>query len=374
MRKSTEFPAWLDHPDTKKQLQGKQVLMYCTGGIRCERASSLLKYKMDNDPTTKELGIQGVYQLQGGIDKYFKEFPQGGYWQGKNYVFDKRFAHAPPQIQMAAGNGDDDERKQSQPQQGMMNNPDKESNKSSSSSTSRSSVPVPVPIAMGKCESCFKPWDMYRGKRRCPTCGVPSLICKDCFANDKEAGKGGKKSKLKGRDVRCELCVEQNIRSKKEYKLKDQQVIHDYETKMISQGLFEPAAAATNANTNKKKKNGHTTATATTTTATALVSNPQHITRLVVKGMCRKHRPTVEAFKEAIQHPTNRVTHLVWRMDHQSGDFSGMGWMEMETAAAATRVVSLAHAKKIQLAGRTITIAFQPPNGKDVWPHPNNKV
>mmetsp|Transcript_38757 Transcript_38757/g.44657 ORF Transcript_38757/g.44657 Transcript_38757/m.44657 type:complete len:144 (+) Transcript_38757:624-1055(+) len=143
---------------------------------------------------------------------------------------------------------------------------------------------------------------------------------------------------------------------------------------MISQGLFEPAAAATNANTNKKKKNGHTTATATTTTATALVLNPQHITRLVVKGMCRKHRPTVEAFKEAIQHPTNRVTHLVWRMDHQSGDFSGMGWMEMETAAAATRVVSLAHAKKIQLAGRTVTIAFQPPNGKDVWPHPNNKV
>jgi len=33
-----------------------------------------------------ELGIKEVYQLQGGIDKYFKEFPDGGYWQGKNYV------------------------------------------------------------------------------------------------------------------------------------------------------------------------------------------------------------------------------------------------------------------------------------------------
>merc|ERR1712238_205117 len=145
--------------------------------------------------------------------------------------------------------------------------------------------------------------------------------------------------------------------------MKDQQVIHDYETKMISQGLFEPTAAAA------------TTATVTTTTTAALVSNPQHITRLVVKGLCRTHLPTVEEFKEAIQHPTNNImTHLVWRMDHQSGDFYGMGWMEMETAADATRVVSLAHAKKIHLSGRTITIAFQPPNGKDVWPHPKNKV
>jgi len=40
MRKSTEFPQWVqDHYD---QLQGKKVLMYCTGGIRCERASAYL--------------------------------------------------------------------------------------------------------------------------------------------------------------------------------------------------------------------------------------------------------------------------------------------------------------------------------------------
>lgn len=35
MRKSTEFPIWLDKPETKKKLKGKQVLMYCTGGVRC---------------------------------------------------------------------------------------------------------------------------------------------------------------------------------------------------------------------------------------------------------------------------------------------------------------------------------------------------
>ena len=41
---------------------------------------------MENDPEIKNLGIQEVYQLQGGIDKYFKEFPDGGFWKGKNYV------------------------------------------------------------------------------------------------------------------------------------------------------------------------------------------------------------------------------------------------------------------------------------------------
>jgi len=65
MRKSTEFPAWLDDPDTKARLRGKQVMMYCTGGIRCERASALLKYRMETDPSVVELGIKGVYQLQG---------------------------------------------------------------------------------------------------------------------------------------------------------------------------------------------------------------------------------------------------------------------------------------------------------------------
>ncbi len=34
MRKSTEFPVWLDNPQTKEMLKGKQVLMYCTGGVR----------------------------------------------------------------------------------------------------------------------------------------------------------------------------------------------------------------------------------------------------------------------------------------------------------------------------------------------------
>eukprot|EP00602_Paraphysomonas_sp_CaronLab_P003052 CAMPEP_0185033524 /NCGR_PEP_ID=MMETSP1103-20130426/22537_1 /TAXON_ID=36769 /ORGANISM="Paraphysomonas bandaiensis, Strain Caron Lab Isolate" /LENGTH=280 /DNA_ID=CAMNT_0027569817 /DNA_START=24 /DNA_END=863 /DNA_ORIENTATION=+ len=85
MRKSTDFPAWINKEETKEQLKGKNVLMYCTGGVRCERASALLKHEYGDT-------IEGVFQLKGGIESYMQKFPDGGFWEGKNYVFDKREA------------------------------------------------------------------------------------------------------------------------------------------------------------------------------------------------------------------------------------------------------------------------------------------
>ena len=76
MRKSTDFVPWLAKEETKAALEGKNVLMYCTGGVRCERASVLLKQQVGDS-------VAGVFQLQGGIEKYLKEFPDGGFWQGK---------------------------------------------------------------------------------------------------------------------------------------------------------------------------------------------------------------------------------------------------------------------------------------------------
>jgi predicted sulfurtransferase len=75
-----EFPKYIDeHADAFKD---KQVLMYCTGGIRCERASAYLKSK----------GVaQEVYQIEGGIHRYVEQFPDG-FFRGKNYVFDNRVA------------------------------------------------------------------------------------------------------------------------------------------------------------------------------------------------------------------------------------------------------------------------------------------
>jgi predicted sulfurtransferase len=47
-------------------LQHTAVMMYCTGGVRCERASALLRQL--------NVGVKDVYQLQGGIHRYLEEF------------------------------------------------------------------------------------------------------------------------------------------------------------------------------------------------------------------------------------------------------------------------------------------------------------
>ncbi len=68
--------------DKSKQLDpNKIVVMYCTGGIRCEKAGIYLKNE----------GFQQVYQLDGGILKYFKDVGQS-HFEGKCFVFDERIA------------------------------------------------------------------------------------------------------------------------------------------------------------------------------------------------------------------------------------------------------------------------------------------
>ncbi|MGH7195833.1 MAG: rhodanese-related sulfurtransferase [Candidatus Saccharimonadales bacterium] len=62
------------------ELKNKPVVTYCTGGIRCEILSSLMKNR----------GFKEVYQLDGGIQKYGKEYGDAGLWEGSLYVFDQR--------------------------------------------------------------------------------------------------------------------------------------------------------------------------------------------------------------------------------------------------------------------------------------------
>ena len=73
-------------PKVKETLAGKEeqpVLLYCTGGIRCEKASAYLKHH----------GFQNVYQLHGGIIDYKHQIEREGLvskFKGKNFVFDER--------------------------------------------------------------------------------------------------------------------------------------------------------------------------------------------------------------------------------------------------------------------------------------------
>nr|WP_231375941.1 rhodanese-related sulfurtransferase [Corynebacterium aquatimens] len=61
-------------------MKDKPVVSYCTGGIRCEILSSLMKSR----------GFEEVYQIDGGIVRYGEKFGNSGLWEGSLYVFDKR--------------------------------------------------------------------------------------------------------------------------------------------------------------------------------------------------------------------------------------------------------------------------------------------
>lgn len=65
------------------ELKDKPVVTYCTGGIRCEILSSMMKNR----------GFKEVYQIDGGIAKYGETYKDEGLWEGSLYVFDGRMNH-----------------------------------------------------------------------------------------------------------------------------------------------------------------------------------------------------------------------------------------------------------------------------------------
>jgi predicted sulfurtransferase len=178
MRKSTDFTGWLAQPETQERLRNKKVLMYCTGGVRCERASAHVNLQLGSE-------VKGVYQLQGGIERYLKAFPDGGFWRGKNFVFDKREA-------VSAGDRHGDG--------GVLEHHAKKKKRSKNSADD--DIIAEGKETCNRCAACATPWDRYVGKKKCATCGVPVLMCDQCMS-----------AKVEDRMlVRCPLCVEDNVR------------------------------------------------------------------------------------------------------------------------------------------------------------------
>ena len=82
----SEFPHWVDKNLADKK--EKTIVTFCTGGIRCEKATAYMKKQ----------GFHDVYQIEGGILNYFKETKNSeetSHWQGDCVVFDKRKAVKP---------------------------------------------------------------------------------------------------------------------------------------------------------------------------------------------------------------------------------------------------------------------------------------
>jgi UPF0176 protein len=77
----SDFPAWL--AQRRGELAGRKVAMFCTGGIRCEKATAY----------ARSLGLKEVFHLKGGILRYLEAVPaEASLWRGECFVFDERVA------------------------------------------------------------------------------------------------------------------------------------------------------------------------------------------------------------------------------------------------------------------------------------------
>lgn len=119
----------------------KPIMMYCTGGIRCEKASAYLIAKgVDKDR---------CFQLKGGIHRYLEQFPDG-LFKGKNFVFDSRI--------LVKG---DDESDQAIPSSDNV---------------------------VGKCINCSDTSDNLSGSLICTVCRAVLIVCPKCVKHNKHPG------------------------------------------------------------------------------------------------------------------------------------------------------------------------------------------
>jgi len=75
-----KFRDFASYVETIPELKQKKVVMYCTGGVRCEKASAFMKSK----------GFENVYKLDGGVIEFLKVAGDSNFFEGKLFVFDNR--------------------------------------------------------------------------------------------------------------------------------------------------------------------------------------------------------------------------------------------------------------------------------------------
>lgn len=143
-------------PPSSSLLNNKRILLYCTGGIRCEKASAFVRQMVPQN--------KGIYHLKGGIHKYLEEFgSEESQFVGKNFVFDRR---------------------------GALNANDcgKESANSGKKATA----------IIGKCIYCKHPHDTFSPENVCTVCREPVLVCSKCKTDLEE------KQLCSGPEFHCE--------------------------------------------------------------------------------------------------------------------------------------------------------------------------
>lgn len=125
-----------------------------TGGIRCEKASVMLKRR----------GVQDVNQLSGGIHRYLEKYGKDGHFKGINFTFDKRVAMKPGPSPSVGETKEEVEQKSSVTTSDGFN-------------SSASSCDYHV---VGRCVECTTPYDELCGSRLCTVCRDLVLVCPTC--------------------------------------------------------------------------------------------------------------------------------------------------------------------------------------------------
>ena len=176
VRQFSDLPAWLD--EHVEELNGKTVLAYCTGGVRCESATAYLRHSHGlggtttaDDGTTTNATNTNVLQLEGGIERYLDAFPSGGFFAGKNHVFDRRMRVAPPE-RPPGSEGD----------------------------------------VIGTCMLCEALTDDYSPQCRCSRCRLLLLVCRACCdarggGSSGSDGDGGRLHSDQRFELLCEGCA-----------------------------------------------------------------------------------------------------------------------------------------------------------------------
>jgi predicted sulfurtransferase len=185
-RHFTEFPAVADRMVDDMQLRDKTVLMYCTGGIRCERASAYLR----------SVGVRRCFQLKGGIAKYCEAFPAA----------EPAPAAGATASLVPSDSGNPGRASHAQPAAIEQSESEDSRTPASSSQTAPGTTTPMRNISMfrgknfvfdrrmalqagrpgdvvGECALCGAAWDQYDREVACEQCSALVLVCVDCRPN-----------------------------------------------------------------------------------------------------------------------------------------------------------------------------------------------
>ena len=142
-----------------------------------------------------KLKPNGVYHCQGGIERYVKTYPKGGYFKGKNYLFDKRMEQIP------GGSAGDESTTTGLTTESMGDNTNNNNNNKVEEGNAKEEDTTTTTNIDAKCCLCRCSYTQYRGQYKCnrSLCGVPVIVCDTCRL---------KTNAINPDNLICELCRE----------------------------------------------------------------------------------------------------------------------------------------------------------------------